>query len=97
MHAVLRKRYSAEMSFAIGRGEFEIGAEVRTAVLNRIADRTKILDTIIERNNASDFLTHFPARLAAKQIGALRIGCGSDVPKNFPFGSSFADSPRDFG
>src|SRR5262249_16931112 len=83
--------------FAIGRSEFEIGAKMRTAVLNSIADRTKILDAVIERNDPSDFLAHLPTGLAAEQLGPLRIGCGSDFPQNSPFSSCFANLARNFG
>src|SRR5438270_11897443 len=91
VHSAFRKWNGAEMGFAIRCSEFEVCAKVRSAILNCITRLAEILDPFVERNNPGDFLTHFPASFAAKQIGAVRIRSGCYVPQDFPFSPSFAD------
>src|SRR2546423_14380400 len=96
MHSSFRKRHGAEMSFSIRRCEFEIGAEMRPAVLKGFAGLAKVLDAIIKRNDPSNFFAHFPTGFAREQMGALGKRSSRDVAQNLPFGAGFADLARNF-
>ena len=55
------------------------------------------MDSLVERNDASDFFAHGPAGFAAKQVGALGPGGGGHFAQNLPFGAGFANLARELG
>src|SRR6185503_15850088 len=84
------------MSFTVGCREFPIGAEVLTAVLERVAGLAQLLNTVVERDHPRDFLPHFQPGFAGEQVRAFRLNSGGDFAQDLPFCASFADLPWDF-
>src|SRR5437870_684816 len=73
-----------------------IGAEVLTAVLERVAGPAQVLNAVVERDHPRDFLPHFRPGFAGEQVRAFRMNSGGDFAQDFPFRSRFANLPRDF-
>src|SRR5213594_1860372 len=84
------------MSFAIGRREFPIGAELLTAVLERVAGLAQVLNAVVERDHPRDFLPHFRPGFAGELVRAFRMNSGGYFAQDFPFCSRFTNLPRDF-
>src|SRR5947208_14899012 len=85
------------MGLAVGRRERPAGAEVRAAVLERVAGAFEVLDAVVERNDAGDLLAQFPAGFASQQMRAIGKRCRGDIAHDFPFSARFADLAWDFG
>src|ERR1043165_3244571 len=84
------------MSPAIRRRKFPAGAKMRAAVLERVARVFKILDAVVERDDAGDFVADFPSRFAAENMGAFRLDRRRQITQNSPFGPRFANLARNF-
>ena len=84
------------MRFAVGRGKFPIGAEMRAAVLEGVAGFAQMLNAVVERNDARDFVAHRLAGFAFEQVRAFGISRGGEFAQDFPFGARFADLTRNF-
>src|SRR5260370_13217054 len=61
----VRQRHGAEVGFAVGRGEFPIGAEMRTAVLKGVTGLVQMLEAIVEVDDLGDLVAHGRAGFAA--------------------------------
>src|SRR5436190_24132457 len=85
------------MGLAVGRGEFPISAEMRTAILVIVAGFAQVLKTVVEGNDGSDFFAHGPAGLASKELCFFRISVRGEFAENLPLGAGFANLARDFG
>src|SRR5262245_3824955 len=85
-----------EVGFAIGRSELPVGAQMRTAVLERVTRTPQVLDTVIEGHHAGDFLADLPAVFATEPLGAFAIDCLGQIAQDAPFGTRFTDGTWDF-
>src|SRR5260370_17082971 len=87
----VRQRHGAEVGFAVGRWEFPIGAEMRTAVLKGVTGLVQMLEAIVEGDDPGDLLAHGRAGLAAEELGAVRVGRRGELAQDFPLGFRFTD------
>src|SRR5215203_1531199 len=84
------------MSFAVRRRKSPIGAKMSTAILKGVTCCLKVLDPFVERNHASNLLSHFPAAFATELLGTLGVHGGRQLAQDFPFGAGFSHLPRKF-
>src|SRR6266545_7523461 len=78
------------MGLAIGRRKVPATAEMPAAILEGGARVFEVLDAVVERDDAGDFLAQLPAGFAAEQVCAVGTGRGGQITQNSPFRARFA-------
>src|SRR5260370_37513168 len=61
----VRQRHGAEVGLAVGRGEFPIGAEMRTAILTGVGGLGQMLEAIVEGDDLGVLVAHGRAGFAS--------------------------------